>query len=389
LNPLDFPQDCAKPAPTQNENLADKPSCQHEYAYKMGLALGGKAGFNVADQLPVSDPETAKELAVFLGLQSCIPFQLTDDPDGNCRKFIQLYFWLHAVVDKHVNAVLQTLEESGQADNTIVIFLADHGEYAAAHGMMIEKWHTAYQEALHVPVVVRPLAAKASGGAHGAAPSGRSDHAVLRQIDAVTSHIDILPTVLGLAGVTGDERAAIARKLAERRPVPPLPGVDLTPLILGEWSPDKVYEPDGRERQGVLFITDDEITAPLPPSDSPQERRSHEEFQIYRAMVDLVREGRGRNPPVPMMPGSVKQPNHVRCVRTKHFKLARYIDPSGAAPPEWEMYDLVNDRNETTNLVETHVSPPTARVGVSDPPAVQEAADALAALLAALEKRDL
>ena len=30
-----------------------------------------------------------------------------------------------------------------------------HGEYGAAHGMMIEKWYTAYQEALHVPVVVQ------------------------------------------------------------------------------------------------------------------------------------------------------------------------------------------------------------------------------------------
>jgi hypothetical protein len=33
------------------------------------------------------------------------------------------------------------------------MFAADHGEYGAAHGMMMEKWHTAYQEALAVPVV--------------------------------------------------------------------------------------------------------------------------------------------------------------------------------------------------------------------------------------------
>lgn len=381
LNPQDFPQDCAHPAPTQNESLADKPSCQHEYAYKMGLALASKAGFNIISRLPVSDEEAAAEFAALLGLQSCIPFQLSDDPEGNCRLFLQLYFWLHAVVDRHVNAVLETLEASGQADNTIVIFLADHGEYAAAHGMLMEKWHTAYQEALHVPVVVRPLAQSAS--------TSEPADAALRQIDAVTSHIDILPTVLGLAGVTGDARVAIARKLAERRPVPPLPGVDLTPLILGQWDPDTVYEPDHREREGVLFITDDEITAPLPASDSPQERRSCEEFAIYQRMVDVVREGRGKIPPVPMTPGSVRQPNHVRCVRTKHFKLARYIDPSGAAPQEWEMYDLINDPNETTSLVETHVSPPTARRDVGDPLAVQIAADKLAALLAALEKRNL
>jgi hypothetical protein len=42
------------------------------------------------------------------------------------------------------------------------------------------------------------------------------------------------------------------------RPVPPLPGVDLAPLIRGEWGPGDVIEADGSKRQGVLFITDDE-----------------------------------------------------------------------------------------------------------------------------------
>jgi hypothetical protein len=38
LNALGFPQDCAAPSPTQNEDLSSKPSCQHDYAYKVGLA---------------------------------------------------------------------------------------------------------------------------------------------------------------------------------------------------------------------------------------------------------------------------------------------------------------------------------------------------------------
>src|SRR6185503_13992268 len=126
----------------------------------------------------------------------------TSEPDKGSRLFLQFYAWLHAVVDKHINAVLTALEESGQADNTIVVFLTDHGEYAAAHGMMIEKWHTAYQEALHVPVVVnyRPLV-KEYLEQQGKAPdtAGKPGHGhkdVLRKVDALTSHIDILPTVL-------------------------------------------------------------------------------------------------------------------------------------------------------------------------------------------------
>ncbi|HEX6374119.1 MAG TPA: sulfatase-like hydrolase/transferase [Allosphingosinicella sp.] len=386
LNPDGFPQDCARPAPTQGESLADKPSCQHEAAYKVGLALAAKGGFNIVNGLTNAvsqlSGDHATEAAVGLSLKSCIPLQLADDPDANCRLFLQLYAWLHAVVDVHVDAVLAALEESGQADNTIVLFLADHGEYGAAHGMMIEKWYTAYQEALHVPVVVRFPKATVTGDGH-------SEPA---QLDILSSHIDILPTVLGFAGVDEAQRREIAAKLAMSRPVPALPGVDLSAIIGRALGDDRaalpVIEPDGEVREGVLFITDDEITAPLPPSRTAQEKHSYEEFAVYQEVVEAVRAGKGKGP-VALAPGEVKQPNHVRCVRTRDFKLARYFDPSGKAPQEWEMYDLRNDPTEAVNLVEVAVSPPRARADLPDQAKVQAAADRLGALLARLERRDL
>jgi arylsulfatase A-like enzyme len=390
LNPLGFWQDCAKAAPTQNETLDDKPTCQHEYAYKMGLALSAKAGFNIVAGLPNSPPNesAAADLAVNLALRSCIPIQLSENPDQGCLQFLQLYAWLHSVVDPHINAVLTALEESGQADNAIVIFLADHGEYGTAHGMMLEKWHTAYQEALHVPVVVsyRPLVenyAKSKGKsvpAHGD---------VLRQCDALTSHVDILPTVLGLAGIGPEKRAKIADTLSETRPVPTLPGVDLAPLIRGEWAPNEVIESDGRHRQGVLFITDDEITAPLPPSDTVQGKRSYQEFEVYRMTVDAVRDGTGGKPAVELAPGAVKQPNHVRCVRTMDYKLARYLDPRGKEADQWEMYDLKHDPNEAINLVDVKKSPPTVNAKLPNSGGLQLEANKLAALLQELELKYL
>jgi arylsulfatase A-like enzyme len=375
LNPGGFPQDCAQAPPTVNEDLSSKPRCQFDASYKIGLALSAKTGFNVASGLPQGGGIDA---AVAVALKSTVPFQLAPDPAAAVLDFIQFYGYLHAVVDTHIERVLRTLEQSGQAENTIVVFLADHGEYAAAHGMMMEKWHTAYQEALHVPVVVRfPSSTAVEGG--------------LRQLDQLTSHIDILPTVLGLAGVSAEERAAIARLLAERRPTPPLPGVNLAPLIRGET--DVVTEPDGRPRHGVLFITDDEITEPLPPNGDPQEPKSLKEFAVYDATVAAVRQGTLGKGPVPgLAPGPVRQPNHVRCVRTADFKLSRYFDPSATQPQEWEMYDLRHDPNEAFNLVHVQGTPPVARQDV--PPwttrdAVQREADALAALLAKLEARDL
>lgn len=399
LNPLDFPQDCATASPTQNESLADKPACQHDYAYKVGLALNAKTGFNIingaqsalhgalpdAPTLPGQE-ERSFDNAVKASLKGTIPFQLSADPDGYAVQFLQLYAWLHTVVDTHIAAVLKTLEETGQAQNTIVIFLADHGEYGAAHGMMIEKWHTAYQEALHVPVIVRfppstDVVEDEPGTGEG--PLGCTP----RQIDALTSHIDILPTVLGLAGVTAQQRETIAKALGRHRPVPPLPGVDLSGLLKGET--DTVIEPDGRERQGVLFITDDEITAPLASNDDPANLKCDKEFAVYKAVVDAVN---AQNPSVGLAPGSVRQPNHVRCVRTRDYKLNRYFDPSGQVPQEWEMYDLRRDPNEAVNLVEVRGSPPTARADLPSPfvkAAVQTEADRLAKLLAELEERDL
>ena len=174
--------------------------------------------------------------------------------------------------------------------------------------------------------------------------------------------------------------------------MPPLPGVDLSAIIEKALTDDRaavpVIEPDGEVREGVLFITDDEITAPLPPSASVQDRHSYEEFAVYRAVVDAVREGRGKGP-VALCPGAVKQPNHVRCVRTRDYKLARYFDPSGQAPQEWEMYDLRADPNEAVNLVEVAESPPRARADLPDRGEVQAAADRLAVLLERLERRDL
>src|SRR5262249_36323906 len=151
-------------------------------------------------------------------------------------------------------------------------------EYGAAHGMMIEKWHTAYAEALHVPMVISSSDYNPSCD-------------VPIQNDALTSHVDILPTVLGLAGIDDAAREKIAQELMKSRPVPNLPGIDLVPMLKGEWPKNEVLEPDGTPRPGILFITDDEITAPLPYENDDFGERSEAEFKVYCQSVDVVIKG--------------------------------------------------------------------------------------------------
>lgn len=75
-------------------------------------------------------------------------------PVTNWVEFLNQYFWFQGLVDQQIGLVLAALDNSPYRDNTIVVFLADHGEYAGSHGMHA-KGCGAYDESLHVPLYVR------------------------------------------------------------------------------------------------------------------------------------------------------------------------------------------------------------------------------------------
>jgi arylsulfatase len=107
-------------------------------------------------------------------------------------------------VDRHIGAVLDALEASGQADDTIVIFTSDHGEQGGAHHLR-QKGGVAFQESVNVPLVI-------------ADPR----HPGARRSDAVGSHLDLVPTILAFAGLSEDER---------RKRYPLLKGHDLSGVV--------------------------------------------------------------------------------------------------------------------------------------------------------------
>ncbi len=67
----------------------------------------------------------------------------------------RLYYYLHKLVDRAIARVLEALDASGMADDTIVVFTSDHGDLLGAHGGMMQKWYNAYDEAIRVPLVVK------------------------------------------------------------------------------------------------------------------------------------------------------------------------------------------------------------------------------------------
>jgi arylsulfatase A-like enzyme len=88
------------------------------------------------------------------------------------------------MLDAKVGCLLRTLEELGIADNTLVFFTSDHGEYAGAHYLW-SKGGAHYGEAIRVPTIVRLPAAMRSPGVS----------------QALFSNVDIAPTFLDLVGL--------------------------------------------------------------------------------------------------------------------------------------------------------------------------------------------
>ena len=103
------------------------------------------------------------------------------DDEPYCR----YYYQLHKNVDQEMMKVFTALQNSRYADDTIVIFTADHGEMLLAHGGMQNKMYQAYDETTRVPLMIW----------YPKLIPGR------RPVDTLTSHADFVPTLLGLAGI--------------------------------------------------------------------------------------------------------------------------------------------------------------------------------------------
>jgi len=105
---------------------------------------------------------------------------LTEDGLG---MYISLYYGLVREVDDHVGRLLDALDATGQADNTVVVFTSDHGEMLGSHGNLSKS--VFFEEALRVPLLIRWPAGIRAGTVIGEPVTGA----------------DLAPTLLDLAGV--------------------------------------------------------------------------------------------------------------------------------------------------------------------------------------------
>jgi arylsulfatase A-like enzyme len=114
-------------------------------------------------------------------------------------KMLNLYAWFQQQADSHIGRVLDTLYSQPKvAENTIVIFTSDHGEYGGSHGLRA-KGGAVYEEGIHVPLyVVDP---------HHVLSNGRTSSRT-----QYTSSVDFSSMLLTIATGGSDWRANPAYK---------------------------------------------------------------------------------------------------------------------------------------------------------------------------------
>ncbi len=73
--------------------------------------------------------------------------------DYDARLMVAAYYAQIELVDEQVGRMLDALQASGQRQDTVVIFMSDHGEMLGDHGLLL-KGCRFYEAAVHVPLVI-------------------------------------------------------------------------------------------------------------------------------------------------------------------------------------------------------------------------------------------
>ena len=217
-------------------------------------------------------------------------------------------------VDRNIAAVLAELDAAGLADRTIVVFTADHGDMDGAH-QLHAKGAVSYREQNHVPLVV----------VHPAYAGGR-------QCKAVTSHVDLAPTLLAFTGAAPEKRSAILKGL---------PGKDVSPLLAAP------------ERAGTTAVRDGALF-------------NYNMFAyldgdfLGKAVAFLQKGGKPADVKAAGIVPDMGKRGAVRAVYDGRYVFARYFSPKQHNRPttlealhevnDVELYDLAADPHEMHNL---------------------------------------
>ena len=225
-------------------------------------------------------------------------------------------FYLNCLrdVDRNIATVLDELDALGLTANTIVILTADHGDLDGAHRLH-SKGATSYREQNQVPLIV----------AHPAYPGGK-------RCKAVTSHLDIAPTLVAFTNASAEKKAATIKNLT---------GKDFSSLLA---APEKAAY--GAARDGQLFCYN--MFAYLDG-----------DFLEKAAQYLFQPDGRTKVKESGLRPDMTKR-GAIRSIFDGRYQFSRYFSPKQHNRPtsmeslfelnDVELFDLQADPLELNNL---------------------------------------
>jgi arylsulfatase A-like enzyme len=150
---------------------------------------------------------------------------LREETEDNIRRFIALSYGSVSLIDYAVGQILASLEKLGLADNTMVIFTSDHGDYMGDHSLIL-KGISPFNGTLQVPLIW-----KIPEITHSAVS------------DALISSVDIPKTILELLNIK------------ERYRPPGMQGYNMASILKDSQS----------EIRDSILITEDEEVGPRGP----------------------------------------------------------------------------------------------------------------------------
>ncbi len=176
--------------------------------------------------------------------------------DERLRAIRHGYYAAISEVDHHIGRILQTLERLGRAEDTLVVFLSDHGEWLGDH-LRLAKGYPADDPVSRVPLIVRW-------------PAGVTDPG--RTVSTIIEAVDVMPTILEVLGVP-IPRTVQGRSLLPALREQPLPRVGLGITEHAGWRSIRsasyryLIHADGRE---CLWHLDSDPREELDVAGSPE-----------------------------------------------------------------------------------------------------------------------
>ncbi len=232
--------------------------------------------------------------------------------ERNEQAYRDLYYRLHLEVDGPIDSVRKTVTEN-DSNEAIIFRTSDHGDLLGAHGGLHQKWFTLYDEATRVPFQIVKT---------GNQPTSSK---IISNIP--TSHIDLIPTALGLAGLSQED---LSEKLSPSfTEMHPLPGRDLSPLL--ENHNENLFS-----KRGVYMMTRDNML---------------EGDTLASAIARHL--GQANNPPKPMR---IRVPSYVASNFEGLVVKVDETDAEGGGGNLWKLVKAFDDPSTWSHPHKSHLA---------------------------------